>query len=175
MSGTTPAGANGPVQPKSVDLSKLSSLSRNEWIAAGAGLAGFVASFLPWYTVKFDGKGLITGSSSSYSSSAWDVNFGGWFPVLLLVAVAGVIIARALGAKFPAQVQAVLPLGLLIAPALAAVIILLRWVTYPGGSNEFASAGAGFGLFVGLLAALAATAAGWLSFRAATATRSAGA
>jgi hypothetical protein len=147
-----PNDVGGQAGAKSVDLSRLSTLTRNDWLSAGAGVVAFVASFLPWYTVELDGGG--SGRRASYSASGWDVGIGGWLPVLLLMTVAGVIVARALGVTVPAQVRPHLGLGLVAVPAAATAVILLRWLTFPGGEDALGSAGAGFGLYVGLLTAV---------------------
>lgn len=134
-----------------------------EWAGIGAGALAFITSFLPWYTVSFDfGAGL--GLSSSGSANAWDAKFGAWFPMLLLLAVGVVILLPHLGTQVPNL--ALIWLG---ASAAAFVIIILRWVTFPSGDGPGVSAGAGFGLFVGLVIALVSGVAGFLTFRASSA------
>ena len=150
---------NGPA-PAPADQAKalLSRLSLVDRIGVGAGIAILVASLLPWYTVSLEG---IAGDRS-YSSSAWDVSFGGWFPVLLLMALAVLIVVVRAVSTLPVGFATVLPLVQVAVPPLAAVVILLRRVTYPNGTDGYSSAGAGFGLFVGLLVALAGCFGGWL-------------
>lgn len=147
--------AQAPADQAKALLSRLSLVDR---IGVGAGIAILVASLLPWYTVSLEG---IAGDRS-YSSSAWDVSFGGWFPVLLLIATAVLIVVVRAVSTLPAGFATALPLVQLAAPPLAVVVILVRWLTYPNGSDGYSSAGAGFGLFLGLLVALAACAGGWL-------------
>lgn len=138
-----------------------------EWAGIGAGALAFITSFLPWYTVSFDfGAGL--GLSSSGSANAWDANFGAWFPMLLLLAVGVMILLPHFGTQVPN-----LSLIWLAAAAAAFVIIILRWITFPSGDGPGVSAGAGFGLFVGLVIALASGVAGFLTYRASSARQTA--
>jgi hypothetical protein len=134
-----------------------------EWAGIGAGALAFITSFLPWYTVSFDFGGPI-GFSQSGSVNAWNANFGAWFPMLVLIAVGVVVLLPHLGTQVPNQ-----PLIWLGAAAAAFVIIILRWVTFPSGDAPGVSAGAGFGLFVGLVLALVSGVAGFLSYRASSA------
>jgi hypothetical protein len=140
-----------------------SALTMPDRLGAVAGFAAFVAGFLPWYSVSFHMEGFDGGS---HSASGWDVGFGGWFPTLLMTLLAVAILVRSAGVVLPAQAAMVLRLAQVVIPPLAAVIIVIRWLSYPGGSSEFASAGAGFGLFLGLAAALAGCAGALLVFRA---------
>jgi hypothetical protein len=151
-------GTNNQLAPVQ-DLLKRLPLS--DRIGTGAGLLTFVAGFLPWYRVSIEGATF----GRSYSASAWDVGFGGWFPVLLLTAVAALIVVRRAVATPPAGLLTVVPLAQMFAPPLAVLVILLRWLTFPGGTDGLSSAGAGFGLFVALLAALAGCFGGWLVLR----------
>jgi hypothetical protein len=132
-------------------------VTKAEWIGLGAGLLAFIASFLPWYQVS--ASGII---SVSYSFNAWSLGFAAWFPLLLLVAGAGLILAQQLGVNVPV-VKPSWPLILLGIAVLSLVIMLLRWLTLPGASDYAGldglgdagfSYGAGFGLYVGLVAAI---------------------
>lgn len=124
-------------------------VSRAEWIGLGAGLVAFIASYLPWFSLS---AGLF-----SFSANAWDLGFFAWFPVLLMVAAAGVILAQQLGTNLP-TVRPGWPLLLLGVAALSLILILIRWLTLSGesGGGLFGtvSYGAGFGLYVGLVAAI---------------------
>ncbi len=133
-----------------------------EWAGIGAGLLAFIVSFFPWYSVSYAGFG--------ESISAWNTGIGAWLPILMLMAAA-VLIALP---HFGVQVARV-PLIWLSLAAAAVVIIVLRWVTLPddGGlgtgllTDSGLEAGAGFGLFVGLVVAIASGVAAFLAFRAA--------
>jgi hypothetical protein len=135
-----------------------------EWAGIGAGLLAFIVSFFPWYSVSYAGFG--------ESISAWNTGIGAWLPVLMLMA-AGVLIALP---HFGVQVARV-PLIWLALAAASVVIIVLRWVTLPDdgglgtggllGADVGIEAGAGFGLFVGLVVAVVSGVAALLAFRAA--------
>jgi hypothetical protein len=130
-----------------------------EWAGIGAGALAFIVSFFPWYSISFDGGGLA-GFDLDTSLSAWNAGFGAWFSVLLLVAAAVVVLLPHFGTQVPNQ-----PLVWLGLSAAALVIIILRWVTFPSASGFGGSAGAGFGLFIGLAAALVSGVAAFLVYR----------
>ncbi len=132
-----------------------------EWAGIGAGALAFIVSFFPWYTVNFDTAG-IPGLNLDTSVSAWDAGFLAWFSMLLLLAVGVMVILPHFGTQVPN-----LPMLWLGLSALSFLFVILRWVTFEGGSGLGYSAGAGFGLFVGLVLALASGVAGFLTFRAA--------
>ena len=134
-----------------------------EWAGIGAGALAFIVSFFPWYSISF-GSSELAGFGIDTSVSAWNAGFGAWFACLLLLA-AGVVVALP---HFGTQVPnlAMIWLGL---SAAALVIIILRWVTFPSASGFGGSAGAGFGLFVGLAVALVSGIAAFLSYRSSSA------
>jgi len=125
-------------------------VGKAQWIVLGAGAVAFIVTFFPWYSVSIHGS--VGDPGLDGSANAWSVGFAAWFPMLLLVALAGLIGAALKG------VQIAIPVGLqwvaLGVSSLAAFIVLIRWLTYERG-NSYVSAGAGFGLYIGLLAALA--------------------
>lgn len=90
-------------------------------------------------------------------------------PVLMLLATAVLILLPHLGVQVPNL--SLIWLGL---TAAAAVIILLRWLTLPddgglgepGLGNVDVDAGAGFGLIIGLIIAIASAVVAFLNFRA---------
>lgn len=133
-----------------------------EWAGIGAGVLAFVVSFFPWYSVDVAGFG-------GGSLSAWNSGFLAWFPVLLLIIAGGVLVTSHMGV----QVQRV-PMIWLATTALSVVLILLRWLTLPddGGIGSFGllgdsgvESGAGFGLVLGLIAAIVSGVAAFLVFR----------
>ncbi|MBI1758211.1 MAG: hypothetical protein HYR62_03155 [Actinobacteria bacterium] len=141
------------------DPKKVSTL---DWVLIGAGGLAFIDSFLPWYTASFNIAGFVSGSQSV---SAWGVGFAAWFSVLLLVASAALVLGKAADVNVALPIPT--PLATLGASALALLLILLRWVTLPSNTGPGASSGAGFGLYLGLLCALAAGGASFVAFRAA--------
>jgi hypothetical protein len=130
-------------------------LGRTERVLAIVGLGAFINSFLPWYSASFAGV--------SYSSSAWDEGFFAWFATLLLVAIG-------VWAALPALGQSVAVRGgyaaVSAAAALAALMILIRLLTYPSASYQDGSRGAGFATYLGLIMGIVATTFAWLAFAA---------
>lgn len=152
------------------DSAKVTTL---DWVVIGAGMLAYVSSFFPWYGTSIS----VLGIERSASANAWNAGFGAWFSVLLLVVAGGVMLVSMMVARLRLPVsRSLITLGL---SALAVVTILLRWVTFPDASRRSGdldiidvgslfttSSGAGFGLYLGLIAALAAVVASLLTFRA---------
>ncbi len=157
------------------DATKVTTL---DWVLIGAGLLAYISSFFPWYRYQASISVFGFERSASVDENAWNAGFGAWFSVLLLVMAGGVMLASTMVERLrrPA-LRSLITLGL---SALAVVTILLRWVTFPDASDESsdlgnvdvdnlftASSGAGFGLYLGLIAAAAAVVASLLALRAA--------
>ncbi|WP_322762396.1 hypothetical protein [Frankia sp. Cr2] len=120
----------------------------------GAGVVVFVSSFLPWYGASFGGY--------HASISGWNSGFIAWFPILLCLAVAGVVAAATFGnVRLPTGGPVGPSLALVLGGGVAVLLILLRWITLPdAGSSLFAAqikSGAKVGLFLGLIGAAAMT------------------
>jgi hypothetical protein len=145
-----------------------------DWVVVGAGLLAYASSFLPWYTITATVPFL--GVTRTAGADAWSSGFGAWFAVLLLVAAGGLVLLSTVGG--PLRLPVPRHLITLVLSVLALVTIVLRWVTFSpttGGVDGVnvevggafaASSGAGPGLYLGLVAALAATVASFLDFRA---------
>lgn len=142
-----------------------------DWIVVGAGLLAYISSFLPWYQTRVSvlGTERFTGADN-----AWNAGFGAWFSVLLLVAAGGVVLASTMGMRL-ATLRPLITLGL---SALALITVVLRWVTIsdtdsgPGDLGDIdvdglfaVSSGAGFGLYLGLIAAVAAVVASFSAWQ----------
>lgn len=134
-----------------------------EWAGIGAGLAAFIFSMFPWYSVSYAGIGS--------SLSAWNSGFIAWFPMLLVLVAGGLLLATHFGVKVDR-----LPLIWVSLSGVAVLLVLLRWLTLPddGGLGDLGilgdsgfESGAGAGLILGLIAALVSTVAAVISFRAA--------
>lgn len=142
------------------DVKRVSTL---EWAGIGAGLAAFIFSMFPWYSVSYAGIGT--------SLSAWNSGFIAWFPMLLVLVAGGLLLATHFGVKVDR-----LPLIWVSLSGVAVLLVLLRWLTLPddGGLGDLGvlgdsgfESGAGAGLILGLIAAVVSTVAAVLSFRAA--------
>jgi hypothetical protein len=144
-----------------MDLTKL---GRTERILGIVGILALVDSFLPWYSVSVSG-GTVGGISygGSASASGWSVGIGGWFPLLLLLAIGVVVVLPAFGTTVPLRGGFA---TITAASLLATVIILIRWLTYQSADYPGVSAGASFGTYVGLILGIVATVFGYLAFTA---------
>ncbi|MBV9161862.1 MAG: hypothetical protein JO309_06880 [Pseudonocardiales bacterium] len=147
-----------------------------DWIVIGAGLLAYISSFLPWYTAHVS----VLSITRSASVDAWHAGFSAWCSVLLLVVAGVLVLVSTLGGL---GLTASRSLITLVVSVLAFVTLVLRWVTFPdagGGLDRFGergdvdlggaftvSSGAGAGLYLGLIAAIAAVVASLLTFRAA--------
>jgi hypothetical protein len=127
-----------------------------EWAGIGAGLFAFVVSFFPWASLDFGDDELLGSFGVDTSVSAWNAAFIAWFPVMLLMAAGVILFLPHVGVAVPRQALTWLSLS-----SAAIVLILLRLVTF----DSFLSPG--FGLFLGLVAAIVSGVAAFLAFRAA--------
>lgn len=157
------------------DLTRVTTL---DWVVVGAGLVAYIASFLPWYRADVS----ILGIERSATANAWNAGIGAWLPVLLLVVAGVVVLVSTTGVRLPTS-KSLITLGL---SALAVIAILLRWMTFPDSAGQSrldmdnvevegllaVSSGAGVGLYIGLIAAIAAVVASFLTSRAAGSTLS---
>lgn len=137
-----------------MDLSKL---TNGDKVIAGSGIALFVFSFFPWFTVD--------AAFIDYSESGWDYFFTGIVPTLLGLALVGYVVVTKLidGVKLP-ELPVGWPLVVLGAGALAGVLVLLRLLI--GGDDE----GTGvldrsFGLFLATLSAIGLAFGSFLKFK----------
>ncbi len=165
-----------------LDAAKVTAL---DWVVIGAGLLAYISSLLPWYS--FTASVPILGITRSASANAWHAGLGAWLSVLMLVAAAAVVLVGTLGGRL--RRTASRSLITLVLTALAFITIALRWATYPdangglgrvGQLGDFSlgdanlggafsvTSGAGYGLYLGLIAAVAAAVASLVSFRAAS-------
>jgi hypothetical protein len=159
------------------DSTKVTTL---DWVVIGAGLLAYISSFFPWHRVSISVLGT---TRFAHADNAWNAGFGAWFSVLLLVVAGGVMLANVMVGRL--RLPAPRSLITLVLSALAVVTILVWWVTFRdagGGSGDLgnidglgnvdldilftASSGAGFGLYLGLIAAIASVVASLLAFSA---------
>ena len=135
-------------------MDKINQLSLSEKLIAGGGLLMLIASFLPWYSIDFGIEGF-----GSVSRNGWESPGAIWSMLAVLLGIAMVV--AALGPKFAGIT---LPdLGgvtwgqvMLGAGALIALFIILKLI------NE--SSYLDFGFFLGIIAAAALAAGGYLMY-----------
>jgi hypothetical protein len=165
-----------------LDAAKVTAL---DWVVIGAGLLAYISSLLPWYS--FTASVPILGITRSASANAWHAGLGAWLSVLMLVAAAAVVLVSTLGGRL--RRTASRALITLVLTVLAFITIALRWATFPDANGglgrvdqlgEFnlgdislgdafsVTSGAGYGLYLGLIAAVAAAVASLVTFRAAS-------
>jgi hypothetical protein len=134
-----------------MDVSKFKT---SDWLMVGGGAVFLIAGFLPWFSLGGFG-----------TQNAFNFFFTGTLPWLLLVAV-GVLafLAAADIFKLPDNLPA--PVIFLGAAAVSTLLVLLRLIIgfRPGGFGV--SLDRGIGLFLGLIAAIVATAGAYLNFSA---------
>jgi hypothetical protein len=141
-------------------------------VFAASGLLALVSTFLPWYqdkqsvgsrsqTVSVDGWNQATLNGITADAGRTIAGPLVWIPMLLLLIFGVLAVVRAFAAPqlLPGKLfyQAAVGVG-----ALAAILVIVRWLTYYDPGNEPAGgvtiandAGADFGTYLGLLCALA--------------------
>ncbi|HEX5365099.1 MAG TPA: hypothetical protein VFW63_00340 [Acidimicrobiales bacterium] len=148
-----------------MDVSKLTTGDR---VIVASGLVLLVASFLDWFTVSFEGNGLL--GDVSASGNGWDVGFF-WagIPVLLGLAMIAVVAVRALS---PGNGLPDLPVSwgqaLFVAGVVAAAIVVLKLLVGEDvdGAEAFGvDVDRAFGLFLAALAALGLAVGGFLDWQ----------
>lgn len=156
-----------------------------DWAIIAAGLLALVSSLLPWYV--FTTSVPFFGLTQSAHANAWDLGIGAWFSVLLLAAAAGLVLAGTMGGRLiPTTARSLITLVL---STLAFIEIVLRSATFPDASGGLGrvgdlvhfdlgdinlsgalsfDSGAGYGLYLGMVAAVVAATASLITFFAAS-------
>jgi hypothetical protein len=137
-------------------LEKLNDLSNGEKLIAGGGILMVIASFLPWYKVSID-FGEFGGAS--FSANGWEAPGAIWsiLAVLIAVALVGVIAAVRFGnVKLPDLGQFTWGQALLAGGVATVVLVLLKLISESSSMS--------FGFYLGILAAIAMAAGGYLAF-----------
>jgi hypothetical protein len=139
-----------------VDFSKL---KPGDWLIGGGTLVFLISMFLPWYKAE---AGLF-----EVSANGWEYTLQGWLPLLLLIGATVLVVVPKLqpSVKIPETVGPLPRLQLaLILCAAAAALVLLRLIIKDGDDGFGVEISRGIGLFLALLASLAATAGAFLKF-----------
>lgn len=114
-----------------------------------------MSSFLPWFTVSYKVSSSLlpdVSISGAQSTNGWTTGIESWGPILLLAALAVRAAMPAFGVLKPSEDYR--PYLVISVPAV--VIILIRWATYPSppaADTQYISMGAGFGTYLGFIAA----------------------
>lgn len=128
-------------------------LSINEKIIAAAGVVLFIASFLPWYSVKVN----LFGVSKSFTASGWEDPNPIWSVLAVLLGVA--MVAQILVSKFseveiPKIANLSWPEVHRIAGIAIAVLVLIKLLAE--------SSHLGFGFFIAIICASALAYGGFM-------------
>lgn len=140
-------------------------LGRTELILVLAGLVAFISSFTHWFQASVSAGFL--GNYYAGSTNGWSSGITAWGAILLLMAIGVMALLPTFGVAQNLQGRYRL---FTILAAIALVLVIIRWASYPTASASEAGAdlseGAGLGTFLCLLAALAATGFSYLALRA---------
>jgi hypothetical protein len=140
-------------------------LGRTELVLALAGLIAFISSFTHWFQASVSAGFL--GNYYVGSTNGWSSGITAWGAIVLLMAVGVMAVLPTFGVA--PNLHGRYRLFTILA-AIALVLVIIRWATYPAAPASQAGAqvseGAGLGTFLCLLAALAATGFSYLALRA---------
>jgi len=137
-------------------MDKINELSMGEKLISGGGILLLIASFLPWYKVSFD-LGPI--GSTSFTANGWEAP-GAIFSILAViigVVLAGAVLGPKLGnMQLPALGSITWGQAFVGGGAAALALIIIKFL------NE--SSSLSFGFFLGIIAAAALAAGGYLLY-----------
>ncbi|WP_235826229.1 hypothetical protein [Candidatus Frankia alpina] len=135
------------------------SVATNDIGVIASGAVMFIVGFLPWYSVSYS----FFGRSTKVHENGWGLGFNSWFPVLLVLAVAGLLVARLFASLRIPDVGPVSALWILPgASAFASLLLLIRWIRFPDAPKGL-DAGPSYGFYLALIAAIAQTVFGVLA------------
>jgi hypothetical protein len=140
-------------------------LGRTELILVLAGLIAFISSFTHWFQVSVSAGFL--GTYYAGSTNGWSSGIAAWGAILLLMAVGAMALLPTfdLAPKLHGRYRL-----FTILAAIALLLVIIRWASYPTASASESGAqlsgGAGLGTFLCLFAALAAAGFSYLALRA---------
>jgi len=125
----------------------LDRIGKGDRISLGDAILLFISLFLPWYKVSVS----IGGISRSESGHAFEtLKYTDIILLLISIAVVAIIILIAQGTLDAALAPIVLVVG-----AIATLLILYRMIDKPGPDVDGLDVGLGFGIFLGLIGAVA--------------------
>ena len=145
-----------------MDLSKLNT---NDWLISGGAIAFLISIFLPWYGIEAFGE--------EFHNAGSEYLLTGWLPLALLIIAFVLVVLPKLsdGVNLPDELG---PLSraqaALAAAALAAVLVVLRLIIPSdniGSIDADVDLSRKYGLFLALLAVIAAAAGAFLNMQSA--------
>lgn len=155
-----PAPPTTPI-PTSEPGSDRHTMSPIHWVGVIAGVLALVVSVLRWYSVTGPFADQVARSGLPTGRTAWGAGVTAWLPMLLLAFAAAIVLSPRFGLKVP--LTSVLWLVFALA---AVVLVIIRWVTIvPDDLPNGVDAGPGFGLYLGLVVAVASLVGALLAFR----------
>lgn len=147
-------------------------MSPIEWVGAATGVLAVLASVLKWHVVTGQVAELAHAADLPAGRTAWGAGFSAWFPMVLLILAAALVVAPVFGLRVP-----FVPVLWLLCALVAVIVVIVGWATMdPPDPQVLTAAGldpqnsstrAGFGLYLGLLTAVVSGAAALIAFRAA--------
>jgi hypothetical protein len=139
-------------------------LGRTELILVLAGLVAFISSFTHWFQASVSAGFL--GNYYVGSTNGWSSGIAAWGAILLLMAVGAMALLPTFGVAQNLRGR----YRLFMILAAIALVLVIRWASYPTASASESGAqlseGAGLGTFLCLFAALAATGFSYVALRA---------
>lgn len=133
-------------------------LKTPDWLVIGGGIGIFIFGFLDWVTISGFGASVSGGN-------VFDFFFTGTVPWILLIASAvGTLLVSA---EVLRSDQAPWPLIIFGATALAAFLLLIRFIFNPIDGASGLDVGRGVGMILSVISGLAAAVGGYLGFQAA--------
>jgi hypothetical protein len=137
-------------------------LSTNELGFVGGAAVAFLGLFFHAYKVTFNGQGI---GFAGGTLAGWHFK-GLWFPVLLLVAAAALVVVKRMNLTTVPELPATDTMIELGVAAVATLFVLVRVFTYPSASSSDVNAGAAFGSYLVLIAVIVSLVFAVLGFRA---------
>lgn len=134
-----------------------------DWLIIGGGLVFLIGGFLDWISVEFEGDLAGLGSSGA---NVFDFFWTGILPWLLIIGSAVITFLLVSGQLKTSNVP--WPMIVLLATALGALLVLLRFIVPSLGEDvpDEIDVGRGIGLILCTLAAIVAAVGAFLNFKA---------
>ena len=148
---------------------KFSALSMGEKLILVGGAAFVISTFLPWIKISVKAAAGFAGVSDSNSALGEPASIWGYLALLVAIILAGIVVARIMDMQLPA-LPPQYSWGQVFAAgggALVVLTLLKAWriqAVDVGGGLSGIDKSFGFGFFIGIIAALAVGAGGYLMY-----------